>query len=92
MAKKVSKKALVAFLNEKFGKSITEEDLSYEAYGRKVYAYIWNTQELLGATRKQINIALIMKGIATEDSDWCPGNDNRVSIPVTYFKAWHWDE
>ena len=60
---------------------------SFEAYGRKVMAYI-TTPDM--AAREQLEGLLAGAGQKVNRSYW-PGN-RVVETQVTYFKAWHWNE
>ena len=93
-----SKKRLVAFLIEKgyiSGEKHTVatangenyKGVSYEAYGRKVYAFI-NVKDM--AARTCLELLLKSEGQSV-DRDYSPGRPT-VSVQVTFFKAWHWDE
>jgi hypothetical protein len=61
---------------------------NYEAYGRKVCAYM-STPE--GMLRTAFEAALENLGCKVAKDYW-PGS-NRVEVEnISYFKAWHWDE
>jgi hypothetical protein len=93
-----SKKTLIPWLIEKgfisgektknriaYGESYT--NVSYEAYGRKVCAYI-SVKDM--PTRLACEDALIDAGQKVSRT-YFPGHPT-VCVDVTYFKAWHWDE
>lgn len=62
--------------------------MGFEAYGRDVHAYIqWHPPH----TRLQVERILEQEGFKVH-SGWCADRDDRTSIEVSYFKAWHWDE
>ena len=92
-----SKKRLVAVLIEKGYISgeknnfVTDGEaykgVSYEAYGRKVYAFI-NVKDM--AARTSLELLLKSEGQSV-DQNYSLGRPV-VSVQVTYFKAWHWDE
>jgi len=60
---------------------------SCEAYGRDVRCYV--TVDDMDK-RKKLEQYLKTKGIAASPT-YSPGRPV-VDIPVSYFKAWHWDE
>lgn len=60
---------------------------SCEAYGRDVRCYL--TLDDM-AKRNQLEKYLRTKGISPY-ATYAPGRPT-VEIPVSYFKAWHWDE
>ena len=81
--KKFSKKRLETILKDNgFNGSV-----SYEAYGRDVSAFISVDSQM---RRHALEAFLRLLGQSVSDS-YAPGQ-NVVEVPVTYFKAWHWDE
>lgn len=60
---------------------------SCEAFGRDIRCYV-HLDDM--DKRKQLEKFLKTKGIAA-DPAYYPGKPV-VDIPVSYFKAWHWDE
>jgi hypothetical protein len=79
----MSKKRLLAFLTEHgYGNRV-----SYEAYGRKVMAYV-KVKDM--AVRNELTRHL--QSLAQKvNVRYSPGSPV-VEVQVTYFKAWHWDE
>jgi hypothetical protein len=81
-----SKKKLIPFLIE--GGFITSDKaVSYEAYGRKVCAYV-RVDNM--SARHYCEKALMAAGQKVSKS-YRPGHPT-VCVDVTYFKAWHWNE
>ena len=60
---------------------------SFEAYGRKVCAYINAGSPV---ARERLEELLVTAGQTVNRGYW-PGS-SVVEMQVTYFKAWHWDE
>jgi hypothetical protein len=63
------------------------DSISYEAYGRKVMAYI-GCKDM--QTRRSLEAFLCDRGQKVNRNYW-PGHA-LVEVQVTYFKAPHWDE
>jgi hypothetical protein len=96
-SKMFSKKRLIPFLVEKgfitgetrksaaYGETVL--GVGYEAYGRKVEAYI-NVKDM--AARAACETALIEAGQKVSRTYYT--GHPVVCVQVTYFKAWHWDE
>ena len=93
-----SKKRLIPFLVEKgfiTGETVKNicapgecvKGVSYEAFGRKVEAFI-SVKDM--AARAACEAALIDAGQKVSKT-YSP-NYPVVCVQVTYFKAWHWDE
>jgi len=61
--------------------------ISYEAYGRKVMAYI-QVKDL--ATRSKLENYLESLGMKPDRGYWL--GHPVATVQVSYFKAWHWDE
>ena len=83
--------ANIAFVKSNKDKTIDEFAThirkSCEAYGRKVFAYLY-----CGSLddRKQFETWLYMQDIGY-DRKYSPEGSN-AEVSVSYFKAWHWDE
>jgi hypothetical protein len=82
----MSKKKLVPLLVEQ-GFITSEKNVSYEAFGRKVLAFV-HTADV--ETRMRLESFLQSKGLNFDRRYW-PGS-SVACVQVTYFKAWHWDE
>lgn len=81
-----SKSKLIPFLLERQFIA-SDKQVSYEAYGRKVSAFV-RVDNMV--TRGIVERALIAAGQRVSQ-DYSPGKPT-VCTDVTYFKAWHWDE
>lgn len=62
---------------------------SCEAYGRQVECY--RSAPNLDAL-EQLSAKLRAKKIKHKVQEMTEAKNGRLMIPVTYFKAWHWDE
>ena len=82
----LSKKKLIPMLIEA-GFIDDDKGVSYEAYGRKVFAYVRMKDH---STRRSAEAFLRAKGVNASQS-YSPLGAT-AEIPVSYFKAWHWDE
>jgi hypothetical protein len=93
-----SKKTLIPWLIEKgfisgekysvaTGSGEDIKGVSYEAYGKKVCAFI-SVKDM--AARTCLELLLKSEGQKV-DRDYWPGKPV-VCVQVTFFKAWHWDE
>lgn len=82
--KLISKSKLMLLLAEG---EFTPKNISYEAYGRKVCAYI-SVNDM--ATRERLEKFLIGQGLRV-DRQYSPVRPT-VEVQISYFKAWHWDE
>jgi hypothetical protein len=81
-----SKTKLQAFLIE--NKYIDNpKHLGYEAFGKKVYAFI-HVANIETRRKLEDHLTTLKQKI---DRNYWPGAPY-VSVRVTYFKAWHWDE
>jgi hypothetical protein len=83
----MSKSKLLPLLVEQ-GFIVSEKlNVSYEAFGRKVMAFVRvaNMQE-----RQRLEAFLKAKDITFDPKYW-PGAPC-AQVRVSYFKAWHWDE
>lgn len=60
-----------------------------EAYGRSVECY---QSANSFAELEQLSAKLRAEGIKHKVQEFTDKNNGRLLIPVTYFKAWHWDE
>ena len=83
----MSKKTLLPLLIAG-GYIANEKAVSYEAYGRKVVAYI-GVKDM--ATRAKLENYLAYELKQNPNREYFPGHPT-VAVQVTYFKAWHWDE
>lgn len=83
----ISKSKLIPMLVEQGFIQSEKLGVNYEAYGRKVMAYVRvaNFQE-----RQRLEAFLKSKGITFNANYW-PGAAC-AEVRVSYFKAWHWDE
>ena len=82
----ISKSKLVPLLVEN-GFIESAKNVSYEAFGKKVRAYV-STKSV--AERARLEAFLRANGIGFK-ADYWPGS-SVAEVPVSYFKAWHWDE
>jgi len=82
----ISKSKLVPLLIE-HGFIASEKKVTYEAYGKKVKAYVWTAS---AEERKKLEAFLSAKKIAFSPEYW-PGSQV-AEVSVSYFKAWHHDE
>lgn len=90
----VSKKKLIPMLIEQ-GFIDSDKAVSYEAFGRKVYAFI---RVASMEVREKMEAFLAEKGIEFNPR-YCrasrvngPESYPIAEVRVSYFKAWHWDE
>ena len=88
MKKTVSCKRLSEILNTNgFNCTVKSLRSSCEAYGKKVFAYV-NVKDM--ETRKNLEKTLYGQGIHA-NTNYSPGSPV-LEIPVSYFKAYGWDE
>lgn len=62
--------------------------LSDETYGRDSRLYVGCPSEVV---RRRLEWHLQGEGVTTVKTTYSPGH-GVVSVGVTYFKGWHWDE
>jgi len=82
-----SRKRLLEFLKSN-GYISHDNQVGYEAFGRKVFAYISGLKDI--STRRQLesNLKALKQRV---NEDYWPGS-KVVEVRVSYFKAMHWDE
>jgi hypothetical protein len=78
-----SKKRLLAFLEANGFKPRA----GYEAYGRKVEAYIGT-----GSFEERARLEKLLTEAGQKVDKGYDTKRFTVAVQVTYFKAWHWDE
>jgi hypothetical protein len=83
--KLISKTKLIPLVKDEGGFRLSA--VSYEAYGRKVMAYLGLT---FPEHRRPLEQFLIKHGLKVNTDYWPAGHV--VEVQVSYFKAWHWDE
>ena len=83
----MSKKKLIPLLVEHGFIESEKKNVSYEAFGRKVMAFV-DVADF--QTRQKLEAFLYSKHISF-DRDYWPGA-KVACVNVSYFKAWHWDE
>jgi len=82
----LSKKTLLPMLIDG-GFIPNERNVGFEAFGRKVFAFI-HVKDM--ETRTRLAQTLARDG-AKVNRSYCPGRPV-VEVQVSYFKAWHHDE
>jgi hypothetical protein len=82
----ISKKKLIPLLMEN-GFVSSARNVCYEAYGKKVEAYI----PVINMDQRRKLEALLEGMNVRVDKRYSP-NRPIVAARVSYFKAWHWDE
>jgi len=82
----ISKKRLIPLLIDN-GFIESDKVVSYEAFGKKVFAFIYLKDM---ETRSRLERFLKDRKL-NPDTRYSPGHPI-VEVPVSYFKAWHWDE
>ena len=83
----MSKKKLIPLLIEQGFIELEKKNVSYEAFGRKVLAFVHVASF---QDRLKLQTFLQSKSISF-DRDYWPGS-SVACVQVSYFKAWHWDE